>query len=72
MHCRTAFTYADTLTPYGVSIRYPNELFLEERQAKEAVGFFQIKSVQYKVITPQNPSYNVKKYSEGFSLEGLY
>lgn len=28
---------ADTLTPYGVSIRYPNELFLEERHAKEAL-----------------------------------
>ena len=29
--------YADTLTPYGVSIRYPNELFLEERHAKSAL-----------------------------------
>ena len=27
---------------------------------------------QYMVITLQNTSYNVKKYSEGFSLEGLY
>ncbi len=27
---------------------------------------------QYMVIPPQNTSYNVKKYSEGFSLEGLY
>ena len=25
------------LTPYGVSIRYPNELFLEEKHAKEAL-----------------------------------
>ncbi len=31
------YDYADTLTPYGVSIRYPNELFLEERHAKEAL-----------------------------------
>jgi HEPN domain-containing protein len=33
------YDYADTLTPYGVSIRYPNELFLEERHAKEAIRF---------------------------------
>ena len=31
------YDYADTLTPYGVSVRYPNELFLEERHAKEAL-----------------------------------
>ena len=31
------YDYADTLTPYGVSIRYPNELFLEERHAREAL-----------------------------------
>lgn len=31
------YDYADTLTPYGVSIRYPNELFLEEKHAKEAL-----------------------------------
>jgi HEPN domain-containing protein len=31
------YDYADTLSPYGVSVRYPNELFLEERHAKEAV-----------------------------------
>lgn len=30
---------ADALTPYGVSIRYPNEMFLEERHAKEALEF---------------------------------
>ena len=33
------YDYADTLTPYGVSIRYPNELFLGERHAKEALEF---------------------------------
>ena len=33
------YDYADTLTPYGVSVRYPNELFLEERHAKEALEF---------------------------------
>lgn len=25
------------MTPYGVSVRYPNELFLEERHVKEAL-----------------------------------
>lgn len=30
---------ADALTPYGVSVRYPNELFLEERHVKEALEF---------------------------------
>ncbi len=33
------YDYADTLTPYGVSIRYPNELFLGERHTKEALEF---------------------------------
>lgn len=33
------FDYADTLTPYGVSVRYPNELYLEERHAKEAIQY---------------------------------
>ena len=31
------YDYADALTPYGVSIQYPNELFLEEKHAKEAL-----------------------------------
>ena len=31
------YDYADTLTPYGVSIRYPNELFLEERHSQDAI-----------------------------------
>lgn len=31
------YDYADALTPYGVSIRYPNELFLQERHAKDAL-----------------------------------
>lgn len=31
------YDYADTLTPYGVAVRYPNELFLEERHVKEAL-----------------------------------
>lgn len=31
------YDYADELTPYGVSARYPNELFLEERHAKSAL-----------------------------------
>lgn len=32
------YDYADALTPYGVSIRYPNELFLSEKHASEALG----------------------------------
>ncbi|MCX4379422.1 MAG: HEPN domain-containing protein [Lachnospiraceae bacterium] len=31
------YDYADILTLYGVSVRYPNELFLEERHVKEAL-----------------------------------
>ncbi len=31
------YDYADILTPYSVVMRYPNELFLEERHAKNAV-----------------------------------
>ena len=33
------YDYADTLTPYGVSVRYPNELFLEERHADQAIKY---------------------------------
>ena len=33
------YDYADALTPYGVAVRYPNELFLEERHVKEALQF---------------------------------
>ena len=33
------YDYADTLTPYGVAVRYPNELFLEARHAKEALQY---------------------------------
>ena len=33
------YDYTDTLTPYGVKIRYPNELFLEERNAKAAIQY---------------------------------
>ena len=31
------YDYADTLAPYGVAMRYPNELFLEERHAQRAI-----------------------------------
>lgn len=31
------YDYADALTPYGVAIRYPNELFLTEKHAQEAI-----------------------------------
>ena len=33
------YDYADTLTPYGVAVRYPNELFLEERHVKGALQY---------------------------------
>lgn len=33
------YDYADTLVPYGVSVRYPNEMFLEERHASEAIQY---------------------------------
>lgn len=31
------YDYADILAPYGVAMRYPNELFLEERHAEKAL-----------------------------------
>lgn len=31
------YDYADALTPYGISVRYPNELFLEKRHAEKAI-----------------------------------
>ena len=31
------YDYADTLAPYGVAMRYPNELFLEDRHAEKAI-----------------------------------
>lgn len=31
------YDYADELTPYGVAVRYPNELFLEECHAVKAL-----------------------------------
>ena len=31
------YDYADELTPYGVAVRYPSELFLEERHVTEAL-----------------------------------
>lgn len=33
------YDYADTLTPYAVSAKYPNELFLEEKHAVQAIEF---------------------------------
>lgn len=33
------YEYADTLTPYGVSVRYPSELFLEDRHAAAALRY---------------------------------
>jgi len=31
------YDYADSLAPYSITMRYPHELFLEERHAKEAI-----------------------------------
>ena len=31
------YDYADTLAPYGVAMRYPSELVLEDRHAKKAI-----------------------------------
>lgn len=33
------YDYADVLTPYGVVIRYPNEIDIEERHAERAVEY---------------------------------
>ena len=33
------YDYADTLTPYDVSVRYPNELFLGEKHTKVAIQY---------------------------------
>lgn len=33
------YDYADTLTPYGVAVRYPSELHLEVRHAKTALQY---------------------------------
>ena len=33
------YDYADALTPYGIAVRYPNELYIEERNVKEAIRF---------------------------------
>ena len=32
------YDYADMLSPYGVAMRYPNELPLEERHAEKAIS----------------------------------
>ena len=31
------YDYADTLAPYGVAMRYPSDLVLEDRHAKKAI-----------------------------------
>lgn len=35
------YDYADILTPYGIAAKYPNELFLEDRHAEQALRFSQ-------------------------------
>ena len=32
------YDYADELTPYGIAVRYPSELPLEERHVKAALA----------------------------------
>lgn len=32
------YDYADILSPYGVAMRYPNELVLEDRHAERALA----------------------------------
>ena len=45
------YDYTDTLTPYGVTNRYPNELFLEERNAKAAIQYpHEIMQWVYRII----------------------
>lgn len=31
------YDYADELTPYGIAVRYPNELYIEERHVLNAI-----------------------------------
>ena len=31
------YDYADALTPYGIAVRYPNELGIEERHVRDAL-----------------------------------
>ena len=33
------YDYADTLTPYGIAVRYPNELPIDDRHVKEAIRY---------------------------------
>lgn len=33
------YDYTDALTPYGVAVRYPNELDLDERHVKDALQY---------------------------------
>lgn len=38
---KSYYDYADTLEPYSVSMRYSNELFFEDRHAKNAIDMAQ-------------------------------
>ncbi len=33
------YDYTDALTPYGIAVRYPNELVIEEHHAQEALKY---------------------------------
>ena len=33
------YDYADVLTPYGIAVRYPNEILIEERNVEEAIRY---------------------------------
>ena len=49
------YEYADTLTPYGVSVRYPSELFLEDRHAAAALRYA-AEILQWAKMSCQTPS----------------
>ena len=33
------YDYSDVLTPYGIAVRYPNGVFLEERHVQDAIHY---------------------------------
>lgn len=50
------YDYADTLTPYGVAIRYPHELRLDEHHAQKAIQYaLEIIEWEERVINKSSP-----------------
>ncbi|MGN0355174.1 MAG: HEPN domain-containing protein [Muricoprocola sp.] len=33
------YDYSDALTPYGIAVRYPSELYIEEHHVQDALGY---------------------------------